>query len=346
VAGDVDDRVERAVRPGDGPELTIAADVAGHQVMWWPVVSWRMFRGVVPRERFALNGHGLRPQPSTAQPPKNPPSAEEPNMPRTALTSDHATAGGVSDRVDHAHETNELFREYHVSGGRDVRDRLVLEHMPIADRCARRYVRRGEPLADLVQVARMALVGAVERFDPERGSTFEAFAIPTVLGELRHHFRDNCWAISVPRRAKDMRSRVQRARDELSQQLGREPSFGEIAEVLEIDEDVVVTTIDSNRCYRTEPLAPSGDEFGVVGVRGSAEQDDPCADDATDRVRATASIRQLDRRLRRVVVWRFYEGLTQREIGDRLGVGQVQVSRLLSKALGQLRGSPGVATTG
>jgi RNA polymerase sigma-B factor len=237
-----------------------------------------------------------------------------------------------------------MFVEYRRTHDRELRNRLAVIHLPIADRCARRYAQRGEPLSDLTQVARMALVRAIERFDPDRGSGFEAFAIPTITGELRHHFRDNCWAVSVPRSAKELRSRVQRMSEQLAQHLGRQPTIDELAEALDIDRDTVAGTIDSNQCYRTTSIEPSGDDDVGIGIRllGS---DDPAAD-AADRVRATRSIQALDERLQCVVVWRFWEGCTQQEIGDRLGVGQVQVSRLLAKALAQLRrqaGTPAAA---
>jgi RNA polymerase sigma-B factor len=241
----------------------------------------------------------------------------------------------------HPVDVDSMFAEYRRTRDRELRNRLAVIHLPLADRCARRYVRRGEPLSDLMQVARMALVRAIERFDPDRGSGFEAFAVPTITGELRHHFRDNCWAVSVPRSAKEMRSRVQGASEQLAQLLGRQPTLDELGEALNIDREIVASTIDSNQCYRTSSLEPSGDDQVSLGIRAPGP-DDPAADDAADRIRATQSLQTLDERLQHVIVWRFYEGCTQREIGDRLGVGQVQVSRLLAKALAQLRRQAGV----
>jgi RNA polymerase sigma-B factor len=248
-----------------------------------------------------------------------------------------------SPHADDVHTTDvdAMFVEYRRTHDRELRNRLVVIHLPLADRCARRYVRRGEPLSDLTQVARMALVRAVERFDPARGSAFEAFAVPTITGELRHHFRDNCWAVGVPRSAKELRSRVQRASEELAQHLGRQPTLDELAEALNIDPETVASTIDSNQCYRTTSLEPSGDDQVGMATRLPGP-DDPAAE-AAERVRATRSLQALDERLRHVIVWRFYEGCSQREIGDRLGVGQVQVSRLLAKALAQLRRQAGVS---
>ena len=245
-------------------------------------------------------------------------------------------------RCSHAaDDVDSLFVEYRRTHDRELRNRLAVIHFPVADRCARRYVQRGEPLSDLTQVARMALVRAIERFDPERGPGFEAFAVPTITGELRHHFRDNCWAVSVPRSAKELRSRVHRMSEQLAQHLGRQPTLDELADALDIDRETVAATIDSNQCYRTTPLEPSGDDHVGMGIPLPGA-DDP-AIDAADRVRATRSIQALDERLQCVIVWRFWEGCTQREIGDRLGVGQVQVPRLLAKALAQLRRQAGTA---
>lgn len=233
-------------------------------------------------------------------------------------------------------DVDEMFDAYRATGDRSLRNDLVVAHLEIARRCARRYQRRGEPHADLEQVARLALVQAVERFDPGRGVRFESFAMPTVIGKLRHHFRDHCWAVSVPRSAKDLRSRVHAATEQLSQALGRQPTLEETSEAVGVCASDVATTLDSNRCYRAAPLEPNGDESDVAAVRPAAG-DDPAAEDAADRLLASSLIGELDDRTKRIIVWRFYEECTQREIGDRLGIGQVQVSRLLTKALEQMR---------
>lgn len=244
------------------------------------------------------------------------------------MSADVDTTSG--DQID------ELFAHYHRTRDPATRNRLVEHHLPIADRCARRYMNRGEPLADLVQVARMALVRSVERFDPDRGVSFEGYALPTMLGELRHHFRDNCWAISVPRRAKDLRSQVFRTSEQMSQRLGRQPAATEIAEELGMGLERVTSTLEANRHYRAtswESLTDPND--GSASVREAA--DPTTVDDSADRIDIAQTIAALDERLQQIVVWRYYEECTQREIGSRLGIGQVQVSRLLSSALGQLR---------
>lgn len=233
--------------------------------------------------------------------------------------------------------TIELFRAYRADGSRRVRDRLITEYDWIAQRCARRLSDRGEPLADLVQVARLGLVKAVDRFDPERGYAFPAFAMPTVNGELRRHFRDTTWQVAVPRRAKDLVARMNTATSELHQQLGRAPTVDELAGSLDVDAEFVLETMEAAQCYRTSSIDES------FGDRDPSAHDRLGSDDAgfaeTElRVAAVAALEHLDERSRRIVLWRFYEGCTQSEIGARLGIGQVQVSRLLRAALDQMKG--------
>ena len=255
--------------------------------------------------------------------------------PSVDVTRD-VTPGG-----DAAGELDRWFAEYRATRDPDLRNRLVLAHLHLADRSARRYTHRGEPIADLLQVSRMALVRAVERFDPDRGVRFEAFASPTILGELRHHFRDNCWVVSVPRRAKDLRSQVFRAAEQIGQHLGRQPTPAEIADALGIDEERVSTTIETNRHFRAtswEAIADAGVRAELPVVAGDAGSTD---EDAPTRLDVANLLRGLDERLQRIVVWRFYEECTQREIGERLGIGQVQVSRLLARAMEQLRSRAG-----
>lgn len=238
--------------------------------------------------------------------------------------------GGAPDDV------RSMFTEYRATRCPELRNELVLRYLHLADRCARRYSHRGEPVADLVQVSRMALVRAVERFDPDRGVRFEAFASPTVLGEIRHHFRDNCWVVSVPRRAKDLRSQVFRTAEQIGQHLGRQPTAEEVADALGVETERVATTMETNRHYRAaswEALADSG------SVEHPTSSGDGVPSDHAVLVRLDVAnlLHELDERLQRIIVWRFYEECTQREIGERLGIGQVQVSRLLARAMEQLR---------
>jgi RNA polymerase sigma-B factor len=234
-----------------------------------------------------------------------------------------------------------VFREYFTNRDRRLRDQLVMDHDWIARRCAQRFVGRGEPFSDLIQVARIGVVKAVERFDPGRGHHFVSFAHPTVLGELRRHFRDTTWSVSVPRRYKDLTSQLTATRESLTQALGRPPRVDEVATAMDVDVDVVLETMEANQSYRTSsldgsPVESSGTATSSLHHRMGA--DDPGLDTADLRISTIEALEALDARSRSIVVWRFYEGCTQSEIGARLGIGQVQVSRLLRTALGQLRG--------
>jgi RNA polymerase sigma-B factor len=209
-------------------------------------------------------------------------------------------------------------------------DDLLAEHGWIAERCAARFAGRGEPLDDLRQVASLALVKAAGRFDPSRGD-FAPYAVATVLGELRRHFRDHTWRMSVSRRAKDLGTAVQAAIESLSQQHGRSPRPDEVADHLDLPIDVVLEALEARLAYRPDDL----DTADIGADRLGAA--DPHLETADDRILLQSAAQALDPRRRQVVFWRFYDGCTQAEIADRLGVSQVQVSRLLSSALAELR---------
>ncbi len=232
--------------------------------------------------------------------------------------------------------TIELFRQYRSEGSRRIRNQLITEYDWIAQRCARRLGDRGEPLGDLVQVARLGLVKAVDRFDPSRGYAFPAFAMPTVTGELRRHFRDATWQVAVPRRAKDLLSRMNTATSELHQQLGRAPTVDELARYLNVGGELVLETMEAAQCYRTSSIDEGAGEFDPIPLDRWGG-DDTAYVESELRVATVSALEHLDDRSQKIVLWRFYEGCTQSEIGARLGIGQVQVSRLLQAALNRLR---------
>lgn len=244
----------------------------------------------------------------------------------------------VQDRVDDD-VIDRRFDEYWHTRDRRVRDQLVADHQWLANRSARRFAHRGEPFADLLQVAQIGLVKAVDRFDPTLGNHFPSFATPTVLGELRRHFRDTTWRVSVPRRSKELITRLNSTIEMLTQTLERAPRVDEVAEAMGVDSDVVLETMEANLHYRTASLdepSAGGDGDGAPSD-GRAGTDDPELTSADTRVTTLAALRKLDERSRQIVTWRFYEGCTQSEIGERLGIGQVQVSRLLRGALARMR---------
>ena len=246
----------------------------------------------------------------------------------------------MTEFADRAH-TLDRFREYRA--GRDVRVRneIVVEHGWIAGHCVKRFTQRGEPRADLLQVAHLALVRAAERFEPADGNSFPQFAIPTVLGELRRHFRDATWMMSAPRAAKDLLPRVNSATEVLGQRLGRSPTVQEIADELSVGTDSVLQALEANQAYRPVSIdapARTAQEDGPA-LAASMGDDDRELEQSDLRLTLLGAVGRLDERCRYVLLCRFYEGLTQREIGDRLGIGQVQVSRLIRAALSQVRES-------
>lgn len=232
----------------------------------------------------------------------------------------------------HSHrptDIDRLFADYRRSRDVALRNRIVVAEAPLADRCARRFAHRGEPYADVRQVARLGLVKAVERFQPERGVSFPSFATPTIVGEIKRYFRDRTWAVSVPRTAKDNRSVVASAVDRLEQDLGRTPTSDEIAAYADVAIDAVEAALHANGVYRTASLDALERPDHHLAAAMETER--------TMEIAAREALARLDERTRTVMYLRFYEDRTQSEIGERIGVGQVQVSRLIRAAIDELR---------
>ncbi len=198
----------------------------------------------------------------------------------------------------------------------------------IAERSARRFADRGEPFDDLLQVARIGLIKSIERFDPAQGVPFGAFATPTILGELRRHFRDHTWGVHVPRRAKELRPAVNAAREELNGTLGRSPTIAEIAKHLDVPEDAVLESLEANEAYRPHPL-----EAGT----GRHAIDDAPFEQAIDREIVLRLLDGLRPRERTILRLRFYDELSQAQIAERIGTSQVHVGRLIAASLKDLR---------
>ena len=219
-----------------------------------------------------------------------------------------------------------------------TRDALIEAHLGLAEYLARRFANRGEPLDDLVQVASLGLVKAVERFDPGRGLEFTTFATPTIVGELKRHFRDKGWAVRVPRRVQELHLRVTRVVDDLALEFGRSPTVQEIAQRAGTTEDEVVEAIDAGSAYRSASLdAGRTDDDESPGLLGQLGEIDPELARAERRAALGPLITELPEREQVMLYLRFYEGMTQSEIAKRLGISQMHVSRLLSRSLQQLR---------
>lgn len=236
-----------------------------------------------------------------------------------------------------ADDEQALFAEFVRTRDRRLRNRLVERHMGLAAHVARRFGRRGPSDDDLRQVAFLALVKAVDRFDPAREVAFSTFAGRTIEGEIKRHFRDHTWSIRVPRSAKELHLQLRRATDELTHELGRSPSVPELAERLGVTTDEVIEGISAGAAYSTLSLdAPApGSEDGDAGRDLGAV--DARFDHVTDTELVARMVDRLPAREQEIVRLRFYEELSQSEIAERVGISQMHVSRLLRRSFEQMR---------
>lgn len=225
-----------------------------------------------------------------------------------------------------------------------IRDELVTMHLPLVHHLAGRFRDRGEAYDDLVQVGTIGLIKTVDRFDPDRAVEFSTYATPTIVGEIKRHFRDKGWSVRVPRRLQELRLAISRATAELSQRNGRSPTVKEIAAFLEISEDDVLEGLEAAQSYSTMSLDgsgndPDGDSPALMDTLGS---DDEALDNVEYRETLRPLLAALPDRERQIVILRFFHNKTQSEIASEVGVSQMHVSRLLAKSLGSLRGAMGV----
>lgn len=225
-----------------------------------------------------------------------------------------------------------------------VRDELVTMHLALVHHLARRFRDRGEPHDDLVQVGTIGLIKAVDRFDPDRGVEFSTYATPTVLGEIKRHFRDKGWSVRVPRRLQELRMSIVRETGELTQELGRSPTVKELATRLDLSEDAVLEALDAAQSYSA--LSIDGTGGGGSEDEGAALVDTLGTDDsALEHVEYRETLRPLlaalPQRERQIVILRFFHNKTQSQIAHEVGVSQMHVSRLLGKSLATLRSAMG-----
>jgi RNA polymerase sigma-B factor len=233
----------------------------------------------------------------------------------------------------------ELFVSWQRHGDRRAREELVERFLPLARKLARRYSGAREPFDDLMQVASLGLVKAIDRFDPQRGTAFSSFAVPTILGELKRYFRDLGWAVHVPRGAQEQALKVEEAQQQLTARTGRPPSVQELAEFLELSLEDVLDALETAGAHHCVSLdTPREDGEGESGTLADAFGE---PDARFEFVEASVSIasaaRHLSPRERRVLELRFVQDLTQTQIAELIGVSQMQVSRILRRALSQLR---------
>lgn len=231
--------------------------------------------------------------------------------------------------------TRELFRQYKATGDPEVRDQLIVSHLNLVRFLASKFKNRGEPLDDLIQVGTIGLIKAIDRFDPLRGLEFTTYATPTILGEIKRHFRDKGWSVRVPRRLQELSAKVNQANDELTNELSRSPSVEEIAKRVGASVDDVLEAMESSSAYSSVPLEGGGssddDDAPSVIDHYATEDENLAASD--DRIVLEDAIRDFSPREKDVIRMRFFEGMTQVEIAERLGISQVQVSRLLRRTL-------------
>ncbi|WP_157121068.1 RNA polymerase sigma factor SigF [Nocardia miyunensis] len=221
-----------------------------------------------------------------------------------------------------------------------LREEIIARCLPVAEHIARKFTGRGENFEDLLQVARVGLVVAVDRFDPDFGSTFLGYAVPTVMGEVRRYFRDHAWAVRVPRRLKEIQGKLGPASDALTQRLGRVPRAREIAAELGVDLAEVTQALVARNAYQTSSLDGNDSDDGTSTARTPLDTlgaEEPEFEVIESYLAVAPLLDALPDRERRVLTMRFYGSMSQQEIADQLGCSQMQVSRILSKTLKTLR---------
>ncbi|GAA5042620.1 RNA polymerase sigma factor SigF [Streptomyces similanensis] len=219
----------------------------------------------------------------------------------------------------------------------ELRNQLVRMHLPLVEHLARRFRNRGEPLDDLTQVATIGLIKSVDRFDPERGVEFSTYATPTVVGEIKRHFRDKGWAVRVPRRLQELRLALTTATAELSQLHGRSPTVHELAEKLAISEEEVLEGLESANAYSTLSLDVPDTDDESPAVADTLGAEDEALEGVEYRESLKPLLEDLPPREKRILLLRFFGNMTQSQIAQEVGISQMHVSRLLARTLAQLR---------
>ncbi|MGH3383501.1 MAG: RNA polymerase sigma factor SigF [Nocardioidaceae bacterium] len=253
-------------------------------------------------------------------------------------------------RAQTRERTAELFSELAEFSESDadferIRNELVQLHLPLVDHLARRFRNRGEPLDDLVQVGSIGLIKSVDRFDPERQVEFSTYATPTIVGEIKRYFRDKGWSIRVPRRLQELRLSLSTATADLTQELGRAPTVAEIAERLDVGEDDVLEGLESANAYSTLSLdAPEPGDTDGPSMAAALGTEDDALEGVEYRESLKPLLAQLEPREKRILMLRFFKGMTQSQIAADVGISQMHVSRVLARTLAQLR--EGLGPTG
>ncbi len=263
-----------------------------------------------------------------------------------ALDSTVACGGGADIEVPlgdiagdrRAREDLRLFRAWVDRGDRRARAQLIERFLPLARSLARRYERGSEPLEDLVQVASVALVKAIDRYDPARGYAFSSFAVPTIAGELKRHFRDQTWMVRPPRGIQEVTLRVEGALARLTQQLDRAPTTSELAEAVGVGDEAILEALQARSARGALSLhAPQGDPGDAMSLQDTLGAEDPDIERAETRAQLHRLMADIAPRAREILRMRFEEDMTQAEIGAAVGISQMQVSRILRQTIATLR---------
>ncbi|WP_010047529.1 MULTISPECIES: RNA polymerase sigma factor SigF [Streptomyces] len=308
--------------------------------------------------RSAPPGGGIAASPAQG----GPPTRVKPGVEEEARARGRATGGTMSEHERHSEDAAP--RAHHTqgaqhgspdrSGARDMflklrtlspgspeyaelRNQLVRMHLPLVEHLARRFRNRGEPLDDLTQVATIGLIKSVDRFDPDRGVEFSTYATPTVVGEIKRHFRDKGWAVRVPRRLQELRLSLTTATAELSQLHGRSPTVHELAEKLAISEEEVLEGLESANAYSTLSLDVPDTDDESPAVADTLGAEDEALEGVEYRESLKPLLEDLPPREKRILLLRFFGNMTQSQIAQEVGISQMHVSRLLARTLAQLR---------
>ncbi len=236
----------------------------------------------------------------------------------------------VNDRI--------LLRRYHEDGDLQAREQLIEQYMSLVRSLARRYSYRGEQLEDLVQIGAIGLIKAIDRFDLARGVELTTYATPNIIGEIKRHFRDKGWAVRVPRGLQELNVQLSRLVEQLTMQLARSPTIPELAEAAGVEEERVLEALESGRAYTSLSLSVGGgggdDELDPLESLGAEEHQYSVSE---DRAVLAPGFKALDDRERKILELRFFEGLTQSQIAQQIGISQMHVSRLIRRSLEKIR---------
>jgi len=239
------------------------------------------------------------------------------------------------------HESDKvLLRRYHEQGDLAARKQLIEQYMSLVRSLARRYSYRGEQLEDLVQIGAIGLIKAIDRFDVNRGVELTTYATPNIIGEIKRHFRDRGWSVRVPRGLQELNIQLSRLIEELTVQLSRSPTIAELAKGAGVSEEEVLEALESGRAYSSLSLsAGSGghDDDGELDPLESLGTEEPQYEVSEDRAVLAPGFRVLDERERKILHLRFFEGLTQSQIAQQVGISQMHVSRLIRRSLEKIR---------